>query len=222
MGQFDFVSPRLPKDPLYSTIKSRLSGGGKFLDLGTCFGQDIRALIADGVPSEALYATDLKSDLWELGYSLFNDRDLNATTFFAADFLSSTNDGVGNAGLKGLEASVDVIHAASFFHLFDWSGQIVALQRVVALSKIGTLMVGHQVGNERAVAQQIRHRGTEVFYHDEETWRKIWRDVELETGTEWEVSVEKVLPREFGLDPDDWKWMGSDRRILHFSCARKA
>ena len=38
--------------PVYDEVVSRLKKDSKLLDLGCCFGQDIRKLIHDGVPAE--------------------------------------------------------------------------------------------------------------------------------------------------------------------------
>lgn len=37
----------------------RLKDGARYLDVGCCLGQDIRKLVADGVPSAHLYGVEL-------------------------------------------------------------------------------------------------------------------------------------------------------------------
>ena len=52
----------------------RMKNGENFLDLGCCFGQDLRELVADGAPSENIYGLDIEGPLIDVGYDLFMDR----------------------------------------------------------------------------------------------------------------------------------------------------
>ncbi|KAJ3932801.1 MAG: hypothetical protein NXY57DRAFT_1001464 [Lentinula lateritia] len=49
-----------------------------FLDLGCCFGNDLRKAIEDGFPAQNVIASDLRPDFWNFGHQLFNT---NPTTF---------------------------------------------------------------------------------------------------------------------------------------------
>ncbi|KAI0110305.1 hypothetical protein F4814DRAFT_426529 [Daldinia grandis] len=46
-----------------------------FLDLGTCFGQDLRKLVYDGVLTSRIWASDIDLELINLRFKLFNDED---------------------------------------------------------------------------------------------------------------------------------------------------
>ena len=91
--------------------------------------QDIRKLVNDGAPSENTYASDVKKDFWDWGYHLFLDKETLKTCFFEADIFNAESE------LKQLDGKIDVVNAASFFHLFDWDGQVKAAKRVVQLLK---------------------------------------------------------------------------------------
>lgn len=72
----------------YLRIIGKLKKGGKFLDVGCMFAQDVRKLVADGAPVEPVYGTDLHSEYFDFAYELFNDRDvIPSSQFFAADIL---------------------------------------------------------------------------------------------------------------------------------------
>lgn len=73
---------------VYADILSRISNGGIFLDVGTGFGQELRRLIADGALGRNMYAIDVSSELWELGYRLFKDRERLDARLIVADILS--------------------------------------------------------------------------------------------------------------------------------------
>lgn len=53
-----------------------------------------------------------------------------------------------------------------------------------------------------------------MFVHDDETWRKLWKDVGEATGTEWDVDARLEAPASaFAKDPNN--------RLLTFSARRK-
>lgn len=170
----------------YSNIVQRIKDGDKYLDIGCCIGQDIRKLVYDGVPSENTYGSDLKKEFMDIGYDLFLDKDKLKTTFIAADVFDPASE------LTQLDGHIDIIHAASFFHLFDWNEQVQAAKRVAKLlsSKPGGMVVGRQAGNVNAGE---RPRETDPkqtrFHHNASTFVKLWEQVGEETATKWEVDA---------------------------------
>jgi len=189
IGQFRFLDLSIGLHPLYQEILSRMkTGKQKYLDLGCCFGQDIRRLVADGVPSENCYGSDLRLDFMQIGYKLFLDEDALKTEFIAGDVFDPESN------LKKLEGNMDVIHAAAFFHLFGWDEQKAIARRVLKLLKPqkDSLLVGRQVGNVKG--GEFPHRtnpSRSMFRHDNETWKQMWTEI----GTEMNVqlSVESQL-----------------------------
>ncbi|KAJ3888970.1 hypothetical protein GG344DRAFT_52594 [Lentinula edodes] len=62
-----------------------------FLDIGCCFGNDIRKAIQDGFPAQNVIASDLRPDFWNFGHQLFNtDPTTFPVTFVPGDVLSSS------------------------------------------------------------------------------------------------------------------------------------
>ena len=200
---------------MYAEILSRVKRGDVFLDVGTGFGQELRRLAADGAPGQNMYAVDLSSDFWELGYVLFKDRERLDAKLIVADVLASDD---GNGDLEALKAKVDIIHAGSFFHLFDWDSQAEALKRLVSLTRKGALMVGHQTG--RKPAKRTLIGGEPRFYHDEESWRSLWSTVGEATGTTWKIEVEVGEHDILGLKQDGFDWMGPYAKALRFVATR--
>jgi SAM-dependent methyltransferase len=68
-----FLSPRAPRHPRYADLLACASSGGVLADVGCAFGQETRALIADGVPATQLVAADVTDAYWRLGERLFGD-----------------------------------------------------------------------------------------------------------------------------------------------------
>ncbi|KAE9409777.1 hypothetical protein BT96DRAFT_1085631, partial [Gymnopus androsaceus JB14] len=59
-----------------------------FLDLGCCFGNDIRKAIQDGFPAQNIIASDLQADFWKFGHELFNTTPSTfPVAFIAGDVL---------------------------------------------------------------------------------------------------------------------------------------
>lgn len=46
-----------------------------------------------------------------------------------------------------LSGKMDLVIACQFFHLFGWEGQKTAVKQVVECSKVGTAVLGFQIGS---------------------------------------------------------------------------
>ncbi|KAM3079408.1 hypothetical protein ACMFMG_005840 [Clarireedia jacksonii] len=149
IGGFRFLDLAISSFPYYPTLLSRLSSTEtKFLDLGCCFGQEIRKIVHDGAPSEKLHGCDLRSEFFDLGYDLFKDKDTLKTTFFSADIFDEENE-----NMKKVEGDIDFVYAGSFLHLFGWDEQVKICKRLARiLKKEGSVVMGRQVGELTAGA----------------------------------------------------------------------
>lgn len=175
------------------------TGKQTFLDLGCCFGQEVRRLVADGAPSEKLYGSDLREDFFKLGYDLFKDGETLKTKFIAADIFDS------ESGLKQINGEIDIIYAGSFLHLFDYQKQEAICVRIVKLlrQKPGSLLVGRQVGHEEAGAKAHRtNPDGEMFRHNVQSFKEMWEEVGKKTGTKWKVDA-SLSRADFG---NRWQW----------------
>lgn len=183
IGLFRFLNLGIRKSPQYSEVLQRLKDGQSFLDIGCCFGQDIRRLVADGAPSENTYGSDLRKDFIELGYDLFLDKETLKTKFIAGDVLDP------DASIKQLDGKIDIIHAAAFFHLFNWDGQVRIAKRFVSLlnPEAGVLVIGQQLANVEA--GEYSFSGKMRYRHNDESFKRMWKLVGDETGTNWQVDA---------------------------------
>lgn len=175
--------------PIYPEILKRLIGSKQtLLDMGCCFAQDIRKLVFDGAPSENIYGAELRREFIDLGYDLFRDRDTLKSTFVIGDIF----DDSAESWFHELEGILDIIYAASIFHLFDWKEQVRMAERVVGLLKPvkGSMVLGRQRGNLQPAEYEHRtNKGGTMFRHNEESWKKMWKQVGEKTGTTWDVNV---------------------------------
>ncbi|KAL7628304.1 hypothetical protein AAE478_002504 [Parahypoxylon ruwenzoriense] len=166
-----------------------------FLDVGTCFGQDVRRLAFDGVPARRLWASDIEAELVDLGFRMFNDAD----RLPRSHFLCPGNLLVDSPGdkLRELDGRVTILHLTAVFHLFSLEDQKVAADRCLRLLRKDTggpvLLLGGQVGSLVAgsfVSQNISGVYTHKYWHNEQSWRDLWQEVVQRE--EWKDKVKKV------------------------------
>ncbi|RVD84790.1 uncharacterized protein DFL_006513 [Arthrobotrys flagrans] len=205
IGNFRFLDFAIIESPIFTTALSKLKSGGKYLDLGCCFAQDLRALVYAGIPSENLYGADLQSGFIDLSYELFKDGDSLKSTFFKGDIFDfSTFTPIrGNTSdqtlFQKIKGDIDIISARSFLHLFGPEQEFKAACQIVEIlkDKPGSIMVGRQVGSFTPGIESISLAGREVFRHDPQTWKEFWNRVGEATNTKWDVQA-KLLE----LSPD--------------------
>ncbi|KAI1392429.1 uncharacterized protein F4822DRAFT_425640 [Hypoxylon trugodes] len=185
IGQMRFIRLTLASYPSYSRILERLRTDpeARYLDLGCCFGQDIRKLFVDGVKEDQLVGVDLIPDFNTLSYELFRDATKLKFEFHALDILDD------NADFSPLEGRFDVLHLTSFLHIWNWEGQIKVALRIVSFTKPGSILVGSSLGSGvGGEFPNLEGTGTN-FRQSEETFQKFWLEVSEKTGTRWTLKT---------------------------------
>lgn len=183
IGRYGFLEFSIGDHSIYPNVLDHLKNGATLLDLGCCFGQDIRKLVFDGAPATNLTGSELDADFIALGYDLFRDKDRLQATFETGDFFAAET-----AGLQ--KRSYDYIHASAFFHLFSRKEQIEAIAKCVALLKRqpGSTIFGRQAGTtEPGELNQIMARSGTTYRHNEESFKKIVDEVGVKTGVDLDV-----------------------------------
>lgn len=170
------------------------------LDLGCGLGHFLRQLRADGVSGSQLFGTDVNSLFVDLGYALFCDKDTIGASFVTGDMVDPGDD-----KLYSLEGKVTMVHADSFFHLFDWTKQLFIGIRIVKFLKPGTvnaLIFGRQAGipDEEGVGageQSSSATGNSCYVHNKASFQRLWNEIGSITNTRWAVELEPD-----GTEPD--------------------
>ncbi|KAH9481576.1 Methyltransferase adrK [Psilocybe cubensis] len=121
------------------------------LDLGCCFGNDIRKAVVDGWPVQNVIASDLRQEFWDAGHELFKSTPESFPAAFIAgdifdpsmldidiDIAPTPTDNdirplTSLTTLTPLKHRVSAIHASSFFHLFNEDQQRLLALRLAAL-----------------------------------------------------------------------------------------
>ncbi|KAH8794173.1 hypothetical protein BGZ57DRAFT_983441 [Hyaloscypha finlandica] len=217
IGGFRFLDLAISLSPDYPAVLQRLkSGNENFLDLGCCFGQELRKVAADGAMQENLYGSDLRSEFFEMGYRLFRDRDALKSKFIAADITDPSSP------LSELDGKIDIIYAGSFLHLFSYAELIEVCKRLVKLlrERKDSLILGRQVGNVDAgdYVQKI-NKGGKMYRHNAESFKKMWEEIGEATRTKWRVECEFTLLE--SLSEEERKIIGPGMGLIRFSVFRE-
>jgi len=202
----------IAKSPAYPTIISRLKTGDSLLDIGCLMGQDLRKLVFDGTPTAHLYGIDIVN-FWDLGYELFRDAEKFNPKFIETDILNP------NAALQALAGKIDIICINQVLHQWDRDTQVMACKQLCVLSKVGSLVVGLQIGSrldekDRGVA---KFKG---FGHNVETFRRMWDVVGKEMGMEWKCEADLKTWDEVEFDAEETAYLGEDACVLQFVVRR--
>ncbi|KAJ7815041.1 hypothetical protein B0H14DRAFT_3111894 [Mycena olivaceomarginata] len=167
--------PKISTFPMYEHVLDLGRKGGIVLDLGCCFGTDLRKCWSDGIPAQNLIASDLRPVFWDLGHELFDSTSATfPVAFLAGDAfdpaflepfppLTPFSDVPGPAApaplnsfttLTPLRGHLAAIHAASLFHLFlePQQAQLAGLLRPAP--------GGHR-----------------MFCHSPASWKELWKGI---------------------------------------------
>ena len=192
IGMYSFLDFSISQSPHYQAVLNSLkSNNTTLLDLGCCFGQDIRRLVYDGAPAESIHGIELEPAFVGAGYDLFRDRETLGTKFSEGDFLSSSLD---DLGLR--EGMFDFVHAAAFFHLFNYEEQVIVMRKAVSLLKRrkGAMLFGRQMGapkDEGGMEHPQSYSGT-TYRQTQGSLGKLMGWIGRETGVELECEVSVV------------------------------
>ncbi|ETS83429.1 hypothetical protein PFICI_05305 [Pestalotiopsis fici W106-1] len=153
-----------------------------FLDLGTCFGQDVRKLVYDGAPIERVWASDIEPYLIDAGFKLFNDDGkLPRDHFLCPGDLLSAAPG---DRLRVLDDQVTILHMTAVFHLFLLQDQKKIVDRCLRLLRKDTgrpvLLLGMQMGSVVAGPFLRENHSAEFshkYRHNVESWANLWYEV---------------------------------------------
>ncbi|KAJ7274548.1 hypothetical protein B0H12DRAFT_1199786 [Mycena haematopus] len=175
--------------------------GALLLDVGCCFGTDLRKLASDGFPAKNMLACDIRKDFWDLGHELFRSTPESFPVaflegdIFDPDFLtlqppmteapqSSAPNLHSLSSLEGLQGHLSAIHSASLFHLFSEINQLQLARKLAGLlsPRPGSIIFGCH-GAQPTKGHVLGSRGKYMFCHSPATWRDMWDGNIFEHGS---------------------------------------
>jgi len=150
-----FAESRMAQHPRY--LKD-ISGNNqlsnlKIIDIGCCFGSDIRRLLVDGADLNNLTGLDQFQDYWNQGLELFDDLEhktelSKAKTFISASILRDDfyDNLQAHLGYDPKE-SYDIVYMGSVLHLLQESEVHTAIRVASGLLRKGGVYFGGTVGS---------------------------------------------------------------------------
>lgn len=209
---FRFLDFGAHLSPAYPEVVRRVRGGATFLDLGCCFGQDIRKLVHDGAPPENILGADSERRFIELGYELFRDRDSLASRFYAASIFDDDF-------LAEWRGRVDVIYVGAFLHLFDFDSQVRVMAQLVRLLRKspGSLVFGRNIAATKGGDFRMESFDWDLFRHSPDTMRALW---DRAPEGQWGVQADLMPYRSEGWDSRHRGWEGDETKEMKFVVRR--
>eukprot|EP00455_Lapot_gusevi_P006622 TRINITY_DN12828_c0_g2_i1.p1 TRINITY_DN12828_c0_g2~~TRINITY_DN12828_c0_g2_i1.p1 ORF type:complete len:315 (+),score=45.89 TRINITY_DN12828_c0_g2_i1:66-1010(+) len=164
--EFRFLLPRMSSHPFYPELVQHMaSQNWKILDIGCCFGTDLRKLMVDthfNVPVGNFKGIDVSDEFIRLGMELFEDQDKMTGNFFVGDILADEKDNAEQHELPSIfepfRHSFNAIYAGSVIHLMDEPEIIKFVSRLIHLLAPGGVFFGRHVGAREQSGYFDRHR----------------------------------------------------------------
>ncbi|KAF7297615.1 hypothetical protein MKEN_01384500 [Mycena kentingensis (nom. inval.)] len=193
-----FIRLKMTRNPeAYEHVLNlgRTVPGAILIELGCCFGNDVRQIARAGFPSENILASDLRGGFWDVSQKLY----ANPPTPFKGAFLAGdVNDPEflsilpqlespptepapalkSLTSLNPLHGHVSAIHTGSFFHLFNFEVQLEVARKFAGIlsPRPGSIIFGcHGSFPTKGI---VRASGTNKMYcHSVESWTEMWEGV---------------------------------------------
>lgn len=194
----------------------RVRNGEVLLDLGCCFGQDLRKVASDAGVSANLIGCDIEESFMQLGYELFEDRNSLEATFipgsvFEDDFLVQYH------------GKVDIVYMGSFLHLFNEAKQRIIvghLQKLLRPRK-GSMVFGRHLGAEKGGPFRMESLGWDLYRHDPETISNLFQQERVaDQEIEWKVTSSLSRYESANWDNSRRGWQGNDTKQMMFTAIR--
>lgn len=210
----------------------RVQDGATLLDLGCCFGQDLRKVAYDAQVSRNLIGTDLEKAFLHLGYDLFADRDHLEATFLPGDIFAPDF-------LQQYRGKVDIIYLGSFLHLFNETQQkkVAKQLRLLLRPQAGSMVFGRNLGADKGGHFHMESLGWDLYRHDPQTIEDFFRaafnepdeaahdrpgksGVPEQERVQWKVTSSLSRYASAAWDDSRRGWQGDETKQMMFSAVR--
>lgn len=172
-----YLSPKASDFPVYNDMLTQAKTLGsefRVLDIGTCFGQEARGLIVDGILPECIYVTDLHDFYWNAGRRLFDESSSPYSVSKVHSFFGNlaTEFSKSNASdiVAELGSTFHTVLCLAILHTLTSEESTHMLARIHFILKSGGMVLGTAVG--APVARQWGRTPTESgqrWLHDVNT-----------------------------------------------------
>ena len=172
-----FIHPPIITHPKWKTeIKPVLSSsdaGVNILDIGCCFGTDVRYCINLGCDPRQVLGVDISNDFIELGFDYFGDRKTLENRFIVMNVLENDGKKFIDAALKMNDNKLfDIIQIAAVYHLLtEREGEVMMKLAVSLVNKSNGIIFGTALGCK---TEGPSYRKEKLRYlHSEQSFEKL-------------------------------------------------
>jgi hypothetical protein len=130
----------------------------------------------------------LYRDFFDIGYDLFQDKDIFNGTFVAADVFDL------DSMLRQFQDKVDMIWTSNMLHLFTWDQQVKIIGTMLKLLKsspdpmIAGRFMGHSAAGEYAM--RSKEQVQSIYRHNDQSFEQMFQASCDALVEEWEVEIE--------------------------------
>jgi hypothetical protein len=231
-----FSEPRISSIPMYAhlvnnnyqaTALTKPFQQLRWLDIGCCFGTDLRLVLLDGNNKENLFGIDLNQEFINIGLDvLFQDREALQDRFAVVNVLqprfAASNQSIAEVIVNG----VDIVYCASVYHLLNKEDS-EKLSHIVSLilnsnpDKSNRMLIGRtmvSLNHEPIVREDSRGRNVQMRYlHTMQTFQSM---LEKEHFTDIQLTVQPTDLSQHANYVDDFHLPGDITGVLSFSARR--
>lgn len=223
--QLHFLSPRLPSHPHYPDFLRVMTASSsanntagtplprrQMIELGCCFGTDLRYLISQGIAPDCIVATDLHRGYYDLGKELYgfpsptaiaNEKklDLVRTAFGDMAAIDDQDQDAFDVSALGFQSYFDYASCFAIFHVLSADQTTRFLERVWRILKPGGILFGWCVGAmEPCHWARTPNGDAPRFLHNAESLKAVMLEVGF-SAVETEFIRRDAAPRtEWGVD----------------------
>lgn len=153
-----FLRPRLSRHFGYETLLKKLKeAGATVMDMGTCFGQEVRNLILEGVDQKSITVSDIHDGYWNAGREFFMDNLAHASTRLDGittvfdDFAQAfpLPEGSTNKLVDAFQLHFNAVICQMVFHVLSKEQTENLTKRLSRMLKSGGLLIGSCVGSDQ-------------------------------------------------------------------------
>jgi len=160
LREYRFLETRIKSNHIYPVIIENASQKS-YLDLGCCFGSDLRRLLVDGARIENIVGVEQFEEFIDYGCELYNDKEKLKSRMFVGNFLQ--DDFVVKLQDK-IKIPVDVVHAGSILHLLYETEVNKLINTIYTLLKLNGYIFGQTVADTHPHLASVDHNPNGIRY----------------------------------------------------------
>ena len=181
-----FIMPRMNRTSRFKTdITPKLLSSKKtsILDIGCCFGTDLRYCLFVGCHKEQILGVDISQDFINLGFEFFNDKHQLNDRFITMNVLDENGKNFIDLALKlNNNKKFDVIHIGNIYHLLTENDckLLTKIASSLLVDKNG-IIFGGTVGVESKPGVYRRRKGNNKqhkmrYLHNKDSLRTLFEN----------------------------------------------